>query len=67
MKVNWTYALWILLFAFGIFYIIGAFLPVLVQIAKDRPDILSSKEFRKILVDMGLPLENALEPETRTT
>jgi len=36
---------------------VEALLPVLLQIAKDRPDIISSKEFRKILVDMGLALE----------
>jgi len=32
---------------------------MLVNIAKDRPDIVSAKEFRKILVDMGLALEKA--------
>lgn len=45
---------------------VEALLPVLVQIAKDRPDIISSKEFRKILVNMGLPLEKEPE-ETKTT
>jgi len=35
-------------------------LPMLVNIARDRPDIISAKEFRKILVDMGLALS---EPE----
>jgi len=47
---------------------IEALLPMLVNIAKDRPDIISAKEFRKILVDMGLALEKAEEPkETETT
>jgi len=36
---------------------VEALLHVLVQIAKDRSDIISSKEFRKIRVDMGLALE----------
>jgi len=44
---------------------VEALLPVLVQIARDRPDIISSKEFRKILVNMGLPLEK--EPEKTKT
>jgi hypothetical protein len=30
---------------------------MLANIASDRPDIISAKEFRKILVDMGLQLE----------
>jgi len=38
---------------------VEALLHVLVQIAKDRPDIISPKEFRKILINMGLPLEKA--------
>jgi len=42
---------------------IEALLPVLAQIARDRPDILSAEEFRDILIDMGLPLKKA-EPET---
>ncbi|TSA55892.1 hypothetical protein D4R42_04625 [bacterium] len=42
---------------------VEALLPVLVQIAKDRPDIISAKEFRKILVDMGLALEKAERSE----
>jgi hypothetical protein len=37
-------------------------LPMLANIAGDRPDIVSAKELRKILVDMGLALENADEP-----
>lgn len=36
-------------------------LPMLADIARDRHDIISSKEFRKILVDMGLALEEAEE------
>jgi len=39
---------------------VEALLPVLIQIAKDRPDIISVKEFRKILVDLGLALEKAV-------
>jgi len=42
---------------------VEALLPVLVQIAKDRPDIISAKEFRKILVDMGLALEAVEDSE----
>jgi hypothetical protein len=33
---------------------------MLVNIAKDRSDIISAKEFRRILVDMGLALEEAV-------
>lgn len=40
---------------------VEALLPILADIAKDRPDIISAKEFRKILVDMGLALEKAEE------
>ena len=36
---------------------IDALLPVLVQIAKDRPDIISTSSFQKILINMGLSLE----------
>jgi hypothetical protein len=36
-------------------------LPVLAQIARDRPDIISAREFRAILIDMGLALEKAEE------
>jgi hypothetical protein len=36
---------------------VEALLPMLANIARDRPDIISAKEFRKILVDMGLALE----------
>ena len=39
-------------------------LPMLANIARDRPDIISSKEFRKILVDMGLALEKSEEQST---
>ena len=40
---------------------VEALLPVLAQIATNRPDIISAKEFRKILIDMGLALEKAEE------
>jgi len=40
---------------------VEALLPMLANIAKDRPDIISANEFRKILVDMGLALEKAEE------
>jgi hypothetical protein len=40
---------------------VEALLPMLANIAKDRPDVLSVKEFRKILIDMGLKLEKAEE------
>ena len=34
---------------------------------RHRPDIISAKEFRKILVDMGLALEKAEDPgETKS-
>jgi hypothetical protein len=42
---------------------VEALLPMLVNIARDRPDIISAKEFRNILVDMGLALEKAVEPK----
>jgi hypothetical protein len=42
---------------------VEALLPMLVDIAKDRPDIISAEEFRNILVDMGLALEKAEEPK----
>jgi len=42
---------------------VEALLPMLADIARDRPDIISAKEFRKILVDMGLALEKAEESE----
>jgi hypothetical protein len=32
-------------------------LPMLANISRDRHDIISVKEFRKLLVDMGLALE----------
>jgi hypothetical protein len=38
---------------------VEALLPMLVNVARDRPDIISAKEFRKILIDMGLALEKA--------
>ena len=46
---------------------IEALLPVLVQIATTRPDVISTAEFRDILIDMGLPLEKAKpeQPERR--
>ncbi|WGM90152.1 MAG: hypothetical protein NUK63_03290 [Candidatus Bathyarchaeum tardum] len=37
---------------------IETLLPVLAQIAKDRSDVIPTPEFRKILITMGLPLEN---------
>lgn len=40
---------------------INALLPVLAQLAKDRPDIITAQEFRDILIDMGLSLEK-VEP-----
>ena len=45
---------------------IEALLPVLAQIATTRPDVISTAEFRDILIDMGLPLEKA-EPEQPET
>jgi hypothetical protein len=36
---------------------INALLPILAQLAKDRPDIITAQEFRDILIDMGLSLE----------
>jgi hypothetical protein len=42
---------------------VEALLPMLANIAKDRPDIISAKEFRKILVDMGLALEKTEEEQ----
>jgi len=45
---------------------VEALLPVLVQIAKDRPDIIPTKSFQKILIDMGLQLEKAEEAEEKT-
>lgn len=44
---------------------VESLLPMLANIARDRPDIISSKEFRKILVNMGLPLE-AVEETNET-
>jgi hypothetical protein len=34
---------------------------MLADIAKDRPDVISAAEFRKILVDLGLALEKIEE------
>jgi hypothetical protein len=42
---------------------VEALLPMLANIARDRPDIISAKDFRKILVDMGLTLKNQEKPE----
>jgi len=36
---------------------VESLLPMLANIAKDRPDIISAKSFQKILIDMGLPLQ----------
>jgi len=36
---------------------VEALLPMLANIGRDRPDIISAKGFRKILVDIGLVLE----------
>jgi hypothetical protein len=36
---------------------INTLLPILAQLAKDRPDIITAQEFRDILIDMGLSLE----------
>lgn len=36
---------------------IETMLPVLAQIARDRPDVITTKQFQKILITMGLPLE----------
>jgi hypothetical protein len=41
-------------------------LPMLADIARDRPEIISAVEFRKILIDMGLPLEAEETTKTRT-
>jgi len=35
---------------------INALLPILSQLAKDRPDIITTQEFRDVLIDMGLSL-----------
>jgi len=40
---------------------IETLLPVLAQIARDRPDVIPTQEFRKILITMGLPLEKEAE------
>lgn len=42
---------------------IKALFLILANIAKDRADIISAKEFRKILRDMGLALEKTEETE----
>jgi hypothetical protein len=38
---------------------INALLPILTQLARNRPDVTKSEEFQDILIDMGLPLEKA--------
>jgi hypothetical protein len=40
---------------------INALLPILSQLAKDRPDIITTQEFRDVLINMGLSLEK-VEP-----
>jgi hypothetical protein len=42
-------------------------LPMLTDIARDRPEIISAVEFRKILIDMGLPLEAEKMTPTETS
>ncbi len=42
-------------------------LPMLADIARDRPEIISAVEFRKILIDMGLPLEAEKMTPTETS
>jgi hypothetical protein len=42
---------------------VESLLPMLADIVRDRPDIISAEEFRKILVDMGLSLEKAKDSE----
>jgi hypothetical protein len=46
---------------------IETLLPMLANIAKDRPDIISTKEFRKILIDMGLALDKSNTHEQSPT
>ena len=43
---------------------INALLPVLAQIAKDRPDTITTEEFREILTDLGLPLQKTETSQT---
>jgi hypothetical protein len=38
-------------------------LPMLADMARDRPDIISSVEFRDILIDMGLSLKKTEDPK----
>jgi hypothetical protein len=40
---------------------------MLADIARDRPEIISAVEFRKILIDMGLPLEAEKMTPTETS
>jgi len=40
---------------------INALLPVLSNIARDRPDVILAHEFRAILKDLGLPLEETVQ------
>jgi len=44
---------------------INALLPMLAQIARDRPDVIRAEEFRNILIDMGLPFEKAETSEKK--
>jgi len=41
---------------------INALLPILSNIARDRPDVILAHEFRAILKDLGLPLEETEQP-----
>jgi hypothetical protein len=41
---------------------IETLLPVLAQIARDRPDVIHTEQFQKLLITRGLPLE----PEENT-
>jgi len=45
---------------------VEALLPMLANIARDRPDIISAKSFQKILINMGLPLEVEETKPTKT-
>ena len=44
---------------------VEAILPMLVNIYKDKTDIVTAKEFRKILIDMGLALEAENKANTK--
>ena len=41
-------------------------LPMIADVARYRPDIISAKEFRKILIDMGLTLETEKAASTES-